>query len=67
MKLIQDCFDRSVRLTDERVAHILQHPEMIGLETQIEVVLQSPTEVRVSRLDDRVQLFLRVLWSNTGW
>ena len=57
MKLIRDCFGRTVRLTDERIAHILQHQEMVGMEAEIERVLQSPTEVRVSRSDNTVQLF----------
>jgi len=57
MKIIHDCFGRSVRLTDERIAHILQHPEMAGMEIEIERILQSPAEVRVSRSDSTVQLF----------
>jgi len=57
MKTVRDCFGRAVRLTDERVAHILQHEEMAGMETDIERVLQMPTEVRVSRSDNTVQLF----------
>lgn len=27
MKILQDCFGRKVRLTDERRVHILEHPE----------------------------------------
>jgi len=57
MKIIRDCFGRSVRLTDERVAHILQHQEMAGMEAEIERVLQAPAEVRLARSDDTVQLF----------
>lgn len=57
MKIIRDCFGRSVRLTDERVAHILQHQEMAEMEAEIERVLQTPAEVRMSRSDDSVQLF----------
>jgi hypothetical protein len=57
MKSVRDCFGRSVRLTEERMAHILQHQEMVGMEAEIEGVLQSPAEVRVSSSDDRVQLF----------
>jgi hypothetical protein len=57
MKTVRDCFGRSVRLTDERVAHILQHQEMAGMKADIERVLQVPTEVRVSRSDNTVQLF----------
>jgi len=44
-------------MTDERIAHCLQHAEMAGLAQEIERVLQSPTEVRVSRSDETVRLF----------
>ena len=57
MKVIRDCFGRSVRLTDERIAHILQHPELAGMEEEISRVLRSPAEVRVSRSDETAQLF----------
>lgn len=57
MKNIHDCFGRSVRLTDERMAHILQHHEMAGMEMEIERVLKSSAEVRVSRSDNTVPLF----------
>ena len=57
MKVIRDCFGRSVRLTDERIAHILQHPELAGMEEEISRVVQAPVEVRISRSDETVQLF----------
>ena len=57
MKVIRDCFGRSVRLTDERIAHILQHPELARMEEEISRVLRAPAEVRVSRSDETVQLF----------
>ena len=57
MKIIHDCFGRAVRWTDERMAHVLHHPEMMGMEAEVERTLQSPAEVRVSRSDDTVQLF----------
>ena len=57
MKIIQDCFGRAVRWTDERMAHVLHHQEMTGLEAEVERTLQSPAEVRVSRSDNTVQLF----------
>lgn len=57
MRIIHDCFGRSIRLTDERLAHILQHPEMIDMGAQIDRVLESPAEVRLSRSDTTVQLF----------
>ncbi len=57
MKTIRDCFANDVRLTDERLAHILQHPEMEGLGTEVERVLLAPAEVRLSRSDDAARLF----------
>jgi hypothetical protein len=57
VKVIIDCFGHSVRLTDERLAHILEHPEMAGMEDELERVLQTPSEVRLSRSDDNVRLF----------
>jgi hypothetical protein len=57
MKVIRDCFGHSVRITDERLAHFLEHAEMAGVEDEIARVLQTPSEVRVSRSDDHVKLF----------
>jgi len=47
MKVVRDCFGHSVRLTEERLAHILERAEMAGMEDELERVLQMPTEVRV--------------------
>ena len=49
MKMTRDCFGTFVRLTDERLAHILDHSEMAGIADEVERVLQEPTEVRISR------------------
>jgi len=57
MKVIRDCFGASVRLTDERLAHILEHVEMAGMADELERVLQTPNAVRRSRSDDDVRLF----------
>jgi hypothetical protein len=57
MKVLDDCFGRTVRLTDERLAHILEHPEMKGMEVEIERVLRQPQLVRRSRMDPAVRLF----------
>jgi len=57
MKLIRDCFGHNVRLTDERLAHILEHEEMAGMEAEIERVICAPAEVRISRSDESVKLF----------
>lgn len=57
MKTLTDCFGNAVRLTDERLSHILQHPEMEGLGPEIERVLREPSLVRRSRSDGAVKLF----------
>ncbi|MGH8653602.1 MAG: hypothetical protein ACREYE_16190 [Gammaproteobacteria bacterium] len=41
----------------ERLAHILDHPEMQGMEKEIELVLHEPQLVRRSRSDEAVGLF----------
>ncbi len=57
MKTLVDCFGHEVRLTDERLAHILNHPEMAGMEEEIAGVLRQPQLVRRSRSDEAVRLF----------
>ena len=57
MKTLTDCFNHSVRLTDERLAHILEHAEMSGMAAEIERVLRQPQLVRRSRSDLGVRLF----------
>jgi hypothetical protein len=57
MKMLEDCFGRLVRLTDERLGHILEHPEMAGMELEIERVLRQPQIVRLSRSDASVRLY----------
>ena len=57
MKILEDCFGNKVRLTDERLGHILDHPEMQGMEQEIERVMHKPQFVRRSRSDEAVRLF----------
>jgi hypothetical protein len=45
MTLLVDFLGRAVRLTDERRAHILEHPEMVGLESAITETLRAPESV----------------------
>jgi hypothetical protein len=59
MKTLKDCFGHSVRLTDERLAHILEHPEMKGMAAEIERVLIQPQLVRCSRSDKAVRLLYK--------
>ena len=57
MKTLTDCFNQAVRLTDERLAHILEHAEMAGMAAEIERVLRQPQLVRRSRSASDVRLF----------
>lgn len=57
MKHITDCFGRTVRLTDERLAHILVHPEMRSMALEIERALRQPQVVRRSRTDPAVRMY----------
>ena len=57
MKTLTDCFGHSVRLTDERLTHILEHAEMKDMAREIERVLREPQLVRRSRSDTAVRLF----------
>jgi len=57
LNVFSDCFGNKVRLNDERLAHILDHPEMRGMETEIEQVLARPRIVRRSRSDAAIRLF----------
>ena len=57
MKTLIDCFGRKVRLTDERLAHILEHVEMKGMAAEVERVVREPQLVRRSRFDTAVRLF----------
>jgi hypothetical protein len=57
VKVIQDCFGQAVRLTDERLAHILEHAELSDMVDELERALQTPSEVRRSRSHDALKLF----------
>lgn len=59
MKLLLDYQSRAIRLTDERLAHILQHPEMAGLEAAIDETVAAPDCVIQSRTDPEVRLYHR--------
>jgi len=61
MKVFTDYQGRDVRLTSERLNHILSHPEMEGLENSVEQALSKPEKVIESRSDNSVMLFYSVL------
>jgi hypothetical protein len=57
MKKFTDCFGREIRLTDERLAHILEHPEMKEMTGAVERVIWRPQIVRRSGTDASARLF----------
>ena len=61
MKPLTDYRGVAVRLTAERLAHILDHPEMIDTLPMMERALAAPELVVRSRTDDEVLLSYRLL------
>jgi len=59
MKVIHDFGGVAIRLTDERLAHILEHPEMLGMEPSIEERLHDPEKVVQSPSDPSIHLYYR--------
>ena len=59
MKLLRDYQGRDVRLTEERLRHILEHPEMAELESALETTLRQPQYVIQSRTDPKAALSYR--------
>ncbi len=56
---ITDYADRTVRLTDERLDHIHEHPEMVGQDRRIREVLQKPDVVFTVHKDSSVRIYYR--------
>jgi len=59
MKLLHDFQGLAIRLTDERRAHILEHPEMASMESAIEETLLHPERVVRSFSDPQAHLYYR--------
>ncbi len=59
MKTLKDYQGRFVRLTDERLAHILEHPEMANMEAGLIETLEHPTLVLQSLNDTAAELSYR--------
>ena len=59
MKYLRDYQDKTIRLTDERRAHILEHPEMAPLEQAIVEALLTPECVVQSASDEGTRLYYR--------
>ena len=66
MKWLRDYQGVDHRLTDERLAHILEHPEMAGLEGAIEQTLANPEYVVQSLSDDQARLYYRFYSATLG-
>jgi len=57
--MLRDFQGLEIRLTDERLNHILEHPEMVGMEANIEETLLQPERV-IELIDDpSVHLYYR--------
>jgi hypothetical protein len=53
VKILIDHEGRAIRLTGERLAHILEHPEMQGMEGRIEETVKRPEKVLESLSDPK--------------
>lgn len=60
MKVLYDHHRMPVRLTDERLSHILDHPEMSGMESAIAETLRKPESVIQSRSEAGARLYYRL-------
>ena len=59
MKIFKDFSDRRIRLTQERLEHILDHPEMVEMMPAIEETLGHPERGVESLSDPEVNLYYR--------
>ena len=59
MRILRDFWGLDVRLTEERLDHILEHPEMMGREAAIEDTLGYPEQVLESLFDSEIRLYYR--------
>jgi hypothetical protein len=59
MRVIQDYQGKPVRLTDERLNHIKEHPEMVNMDSALEETLTAPQLVIRSVTDDSAKLNYR--------
>ena len=59
MRILVDYEGASIRLTDERLAHILEHPEMKSMQEEIERTVRAPEVVVRSASDAGAALHYR--------
>ncbi len=53
MRVFRDYQGLAIRLTEERLAHILEHPEMAGMEEAIAETLQLRIPIKSATYSDR--------------
>ncbi len=66
MHLYVDYQGRRIRLTEERLAHILEHPEMKDVEPRIGQTLARPERVIESLSDPQARLYYRFYVTRIG-
>ena len=59
MRLLRDYRGRPIRLTDERLAHVLSHPEMMEMDKAIDETIANPEQIVESKTDNTVKLYYR--------
>ena len=59
MQVLYDGWETAIRLTDERLAHILGHPEMARMEFAIAETIQEPESIVRSLSDEQARLYYR--------
>lgn len=57
--IFSDYREKNIRLTEERLEHIYNHPEMENQLSKIEETLKDPDEVRKSDKDNSVHLYFK--------
>ncbi|MCH8064849.1 MAG: hypothetical protein IIC90_03360 [Chloroflexi bacterium] len=55
-----DCWGTNIRITEERLSHVLEHPEMADEERRIAETLAQPDIVVQSASDPEVRLYHRL-------
>lgn len=61
-EILHDYLDRPVRVTEERLAHILQDPELTGMQDDIAETVRNPQLVIRSRSDAEATLSYRFFY-----
>lgn len=59
MEWENDYQNKSIRITDERMTHIMNHPEMAGMKREIIETLKAPERVIRSISDEEAYLYYR--------